>query len=243
DVWGQADFTKNGCNRGGPPSAETLCHEGPHTGVAIDDEGNLWVADPGNARVLRFPRIGSAISHTADVVLGQPGFTSNTRGDASRSLSEMAYPLELAFDRTTRRLYVADVAFGVNDDRVLEFRAPFFTGQAAQRALPINLYCDFDYPGLAPMSPALATQIPGLWVENSCWFSELFDLDTAAPVLRKRAKVVTSDGIDVDRDGNLYVIGKWNNLYRFPRLALSLDCMAADFSKVTAVKGSGPVSA
>src|SRR5262249_23245470 len=119
----------------------------------------------------------------------------------------------------------------------------FVTGQAAQRALPINFYCDFDFPGLAPMSLTLDTQIHGLWVENSCWFSELFDLGTATPVLRKRVKVITSDGIDVDRDGNLYVISKWNDLYRFPRTALSLDYTAADFTKQSAVSGGGGVSA
>ena len=64
-VWGQNDFTGMGCNLGVPetPTAQTLCFHsnsvrftlnryGP--GVEIDAEGNMWVADVGNNRVLRF---------------------------------------------------------------------------------------------------------------------------------------------------------------------------------------------
>lgn len=237
DVWGQADFSGNTCNRGGAPAANTLCREGPHSGVAIDDQGNLWVADPGNSRVLRFPNNGFGIAHDADVALGQPSLTTNSSGGVGRPLTQMAHPYDVAFDRVSRRLYVADAGYAPQDGRVLEFAAPFSTGMAARRALPVTLYCDFAFPGLAPMSLVLDSQRHGLWVENSCYFSELFDLDTSPPALRARVKVVVSDGIDVDRDGNLYTVSKWYDLYRFPRAGLGTDYTANEAGRQTLVTG------
>ena len=62
-VWGQSDFSGITCNRGasfGMPNARSLCLGTPpgigdfNSGVAIDAQGNLWVADNENHRVLRF---------------------------------------------------------------------------------------------------------------------------------------------------------------------------------------------
>src|SRR5439155_15535556 len=64
-VFGQADFAGNGCNRATAwtsipnPTASTLCFWDPSlvgtgSGVRLDVAGNLWVADGGNNRVLRF---------------------------------------------------------------------------------------------------------------------------------------------------------------------------------------------
>ena len=49
-------------------------------GIALDPQGNLWVADAGNNRVLRFPAsqlAAGTIEPAADLVLGQPDFVSN----------------------------------------------------------------------------------------------------------------------------------------------------------------------
>ena len=63
-VWGQTDFSGNLCNGGrSAPTAATLCfhsiynrarHAFYGVGVELDPSGNLWVADGGNNRVLRF---------------------------------------------------------------------------------------------------------------------------------------------------------------------------------------------
>jgi len=91
-VWGQSDFSGTTCNRGASyhlhPDARSLCFPGgPNvTGVAIDATGNLWVADTMNNRVLRFPfapALGMP-SAEADLVLGQPDFSTVTPGAGLR---------------------------------------------------------------------------------------------------------------------------------------------------------------
>ena len=120
-VWGQADFSGIVCNRHGHqvPTAQSLCFRSPSNydrgpakggwpamGVEIDSDGNLWVADTGNNRVLRFPvdpETGRP-RQTADLVLGQPGFDQNRPGTGLESLFA---PAAVRFD-TQGMLYVAD---------------------------------------------------------------------------------------------------------------------------------------
>jgi hypothetical protein len=124
EVWGQADFSGNLANRGGNPSSSTISFDfnywgsgglEKHGGVAIDPQGNLWVADTANSRVLRFPKQGSLIAKDADIVLGQSDFTTATPGSG---LNQLKYPAALAFD-STGKLYVADTG----NNRVLVFSA------------------------------------------------------------------------------------------------------------------------
>ncbi|MEM9016028.1 MAG: NHL repeat-containing protein [Verrucomicrobiota bacterium] len=68
--------------------------------VTIDFLGNLWVADTGNHRVLRFEDPTGSFSSEADLVLGQANFTSDN--DASGP-SGLDFPQAVA----TRRVFVA----------------------------------------------------------------------------------------------------------------------------------------
>src|SRR3989344_304159 len=86
EVIGQDDFSGNLCNKSTAsilstmPSASSLClvdysdTANSQSGVALDSAGNLWVADTGNHRVLRFLKDLNTgkFSKTADIVLGQP---------------------------------------------------------------------------------------------------------------------------------------------------------------------------
>jgi len=83
-------------------------------GIALDPQGNLWVADAGNNRVLRFPvdqLTAGTIEPVADRVIGQPDFVSNSApscgGTCQTSLSVLLQPQSLAFDGSGG-LYVAD---------------------------------------------------------------------------------------------------------------------------------------
>jgi hypothetical protein len=123
EVWGQADFTGNLCNRGeAGPSDLSLCYETPYSGymgVALDSQRNLWVADGGNNRVLRF--LFGDKSQRANLVLGQTDFSSNSSGTGNNKFHS---PAAVSFD-ASGNLYVADSY----NNRVMKFTPPFATGQ------------------------------------------------------------------------------------------------------------------
>ncbi|MFN0168820.1 MAG: hypothetical protein ACKV22_20535 [Bryobacteraceae bacterium] len=107
------------------------------TGLAVDLAGNLWVADTGNGRVLRFPKPFDRGGQTqqADLVIGQQSFTSKITDATSRTM-RAPWGLALTLDgvdpaRPGGGLTVADQAH----HRVLYFAKPFATGMAATSVL------------------------------------------------------------------------------------------------------------
>jgi DNA-binding beta-propeller fold protein YncE len=135
-VVGQPDFISTGANTGGL-SASSLFSP---TGVTVDASGNLWVADEGNHRVLRFPAAQfpltptTAAGFTADLVLGQPNFTSAVPNNSASpingcSASSLNSPRGLLW--ALGRLYVADQG----NDRVLIFDGTTLASQAAAFAV------------------------------------------------------------------------------------------------------------
>lgn len=98
-VFGQPDFE----SRGGGFGAANMSNP---TGVWLDDDNHLWVADSGNNRVLRFDDAPFNLSNgvAADAVLGQPGFITNGSGLSATALES---PADVAVD-STGTLWVAD---------------------------------------------------------------------------------------------------------------------------------------
>ena len=130
-VIGQTDITSTVPNAPGGELGTTSDRglNGP-TCVAVDRDGNLWVADTGNSRVLRFPRpfdqTGPGLKQP-NLVLGQSSFTARSTDPTSRT---MRAPAGIAF--------LNDGSVLVSDylhNRVLRFRKPaggdFQNGQAA----------------------------------------------------------------------------------------------------------------
>lgn len=166
DVWGQASFSGNDCNeRRGVfrPDSSSFCFRSPFNegfvgGVGLDAAGNLWVADNQNNRVLRFPydpgkgRAG----HVADLVLGQPNFTSGYPG---ASLDRMHAPAAVRVSPSNGWLYVADSL----NDRILIFMPPFTSGMPASGTLGSGLRLpaaiEFDLEGNIWISDALNNQL------------------------------------------------------------------------------------
>lgn len=116
-VFGQPNAFVNACNQGlSAPAADTLCYP---EGVAVDAAGNLFVADPGNHRVLRYDA-PFANDTKADQVFGQNGGMTtsycNWNGVTADSLCN---PIGVAVDGAGN-LYIGDYY----NHRVLAYLAP-----------------------------------------------------------------------------------------------------------------------
>jgi uncharacterized protein (TIGR03437 family) len=140
-VIGQPDFTTGAANQGGL-SASSLSFSGIQGEVTFDAPGNLWVADSGNNRILRFPAAALATGQSgpaADVVLGQTTFTVNSEGSTpppATSFTSIISPSGIAFD-SAGRLFAAE-AVTSQRGRVLVWAPPFTTGEAAFRMLGVD---------------------------------------------------------------------------------------------------------
>ncbi len=136
-VIGQPDFYSTSCNYpSGSPTASNLCANF-FGGVAVDNAGNLWVADNGNSRVLKYNQPFSSGRVTgglaANLVLGQPDFVTAGCPHGATQTS-ICVPNALAFD-SHGNLYVADSG----ENQVLEYNVPITTdGQAANRVFGQN---------------------------------------------------------------------------------------------------------
>ncbi len=130
-VIGQADLSGTVVNGpGGDAGSTSERGLNSPTCVAVDKEGNLWVADTGNGRVLRFPKpfdTPAAGLRQPNLVLGQGSFTARSTDPTSRT---MRAPVGIAF--------LSDGSVLISDylhNRVLRFKKPangdFQNGQAA----------------------------------------------------------------------------------------------------------------
>ncbi|MDE1846025.1 MAG: PGF-pre-PGF domain-containing protein [Candidatus Micrarchaeota archaeon] len=114
-VIGQSGFTANT----GADTAAGLIN--PYT-VRIDSNGNLWVADFGNNRVLKYPTPLST-GESATVAIGQSGLTSNT---GLLTQNGLISPIAMEFD-PSGNLWVTDAA----NNRVLKYPTPFVSNEGA----------------------------------------------------------------------------------------------------------------
>ncbi|MAS91743.1 MAG: hypothetical protein CMO55_00990 [Verrucomicrobiales bacterium] len=107
-VFGQEDFTSN---------EDMTDQDGmwAPVGVAVDGEGNLYVTDQGNQRVLRFDNPSAKMNgDDADAVFGQADFTSGSPGSAPNRFN---YPERGAVD-SEGTFWLADSA----NNRILGFK-------------------------------------------------------------------------------------------------------------------------
>jgi uncharacterized protein (TIGR03437 family) len=141
-IIGQPDLNSHSPNGGQTaPTANTIALENGSSvflaGLAFDGQGNLWVSDPGNNRVLRFPgstlAAGSPNQPAADLVLGQNDFSSTSLpANITRSgKNYLSQPVGIAFD-PEGRLFIADSA-----NRVVVYTPPFAIGQSSARVMGV----------------------------------------------------------------------------------------------------------
>ena len=149
---GQPSFNTNSpnypLNQAATPTANGIALNGG-SGVFIgaitfDTQHNLWFADAGNNRVLRYKAAdvaagGFATTISADLELGQLDFVSKQPSlpDTAAgvlTLNQLNSPAAIAFD-ATGRLYIADSDGSQLQNRVLVFLQPFTTGMSATRVM------------------------------------------------------------------------------------------------------------
>lgn len=134
-VIGQPDFTSNAENRGGPVAPDSF--RWPH--AIAGDERMLFVADAGNHRVLGWHG-RPAVDGPADLVLGQPDFTSAAElPHRPQGADRLRFPYGLAI--AAGSLAVADTA----NNRILLW--PLSTGQSAVSAAAVLGQDNFDASG------------------------------------------------------------------------------------------------
>lgn len=152
-VIGQPNFNSRLPNQGGSnPTERTLYFSSSsaiyRARIVFDASGNLWVADPGNHRVLRYPASALAAGSNgpaADLILGQADFSSvaiplPANVESQQVKDRVQLPSGLAFD-AAGRLYVSD---GLS--RVLVFTPPIYSGKAAARIMGVILPPDPEAP-------------------------------------------------------------------------------------------------
>jgi uncharacterized protein (TIGR03437 family) len=142
-IIGQPDLNSNSANGGQTaPTANTLALANGsgvfRAGLAFDAQGNLWLSDPGNNRVLRYPAgalaSGAGNQPAADLVLGQSDFSSTSLpANLTRSgKNYLSQPSGVAFD-PQGRLFIAD-----SSNRVVVYAPPFAIGQASARIMGVD---------------------------------------------------------------------------------------------------------
>jgi sugar lactone lactonase YvrE len=216
-VWGQADFAANQENRGEGEPGNDGFHFGDYAAVDVDYLGNLWVADYGNHRVLRFSKDEGVIKPYAELVFGQPDFESGGAHSDSTGHTATYNPTGV---RTVKQsnddVWVYVSMLGHKDggpSRIVVFKPPFEINMAGE------VLRDED---ICPLSIALDVDHDYLWMasnNNYVLRMKLGNGDDAGDIVNQ-IKVGAPgwkdpDGMDVDREGNLYVLTHQGNVYRY----------------------------
>lgn len=177
--------------------------------ATFDTAGDLWVSDGGNSRVLEF-RPPFSTGMNASIVIGQPDFTHNycpVKSQGCESWTVLHSPGDLAFD-PAGDLWV--IEYGVNPERLVEFKPPFSNGMSASNV----------FSGELPAFNVLAFDSAGnLWMGSSQGVFEFktpFSNPYTQPVNASASlggypgeswskNLLTPSGLTFDSSGNLWV--------------------------------------
>ncbi len=189
------------------------------------NSGNLWVADSADSRILEFvPPFVNGMG--ASLVIGQPNFFRSQPG-APVNASDLQAPSGVTFD-SSGSLWVADST----NNRVLQFKAPFSTGESASLVLGQSSFNN-RLPGVSQSSlqhpRGLAFDSSGvLWVADDqnnrvLRFDTPFASGMAATLVLGQAGFTTRtaevsastlavpSGLVFDSSGNLWVADAVNS--------------------------------
>ena len=220
-VVGQPNFTSSG-------AATTSTGLNFPEGVAVDAaHGKLYVADRQNNRVLRYAYPVTANNPVAQIVFGQPNFTSAVANNGGLSASSLQAPTDIVVDQATGDLWVSDY----QNNRVLRFAAAHALATNQPPATQVLGQPNFTSNGAATTQNGMS-QPHGLSLEASgrLWLADfgnnrVLRFDNAAslgnganasgvlgqPNFTANAPSVSQSGVNspisltVDAAGNLYV--------------------------------------
>jgi sugar lactone lactonase YvrE len=200
------------------PGATSTGLVGPYA-LAFDSSHNLWVADAYGNRVLEY-KTPLSTHEAASVVIGQSSFTALSPATSSTGLNT---PNALAFD-SSGNLWVVDSS----NDRVVEYKAPLSTGEAAslvigQPSFTTNYYTVTNSTSLnSPYGLAfdsggnlwVADLLNGRILEYTTPFStrEAASLVIGEPSFTVANDVVSKTGLNApnsltfDSSGNMWVV-------------------------------------
>jgi sugar lactone lactonase YvrE len=221
-VIGQPDFTTNTSGLSATKMNNPIC-------VVIDGNGTLWVSEYGNNRVTRWDDPDNLVNgDTADGVLGQPDFVTNSAATAQNKFSGPAgifveangtlWVSNFNIHRLLRFQNAATLPNGSNADLVIG-QPDFVTGTAGLSATKMNntngVYVDW----LGNLWVSEYTNRRVLKFNNA---STLVNGDTADVVLGQpdfitNTSNTTQNGmgnvrwLTGDVNGNLYVVQESNN--------------------------------
>ena len=222
EVWGQGltdNFVSGKCNSSGI-GPQSLCLDGENpsiAGIDIDSAGNLWVADIGNHRVLRFPKDSTGkINKTADLVLGQSGFSSvqPTAQYLPSSLEYLLRPVSVAVDSASN-VYVADKR-GSNENGYYPGRIVFYSSSSIQIALngsgttsATAVLVNSTNPDDAPRTVVWDEGRGGLWIQSTNK-TEFYNPSISQVIKTIDGANAELRGVAVDGEGNVLIVNVWD---------------------------------
>ena len=227
-VLGQPDFVTG-------TSGLTAFKMNNANGVYVDILGNLWVSEYTNRRVMKFNNAATLVSgDTADAVLGQPDFTTNTSNTTQAGSGSVRwvtgdilgnlYVVQETNNRISVFLQAATLANGANADYVIG-QPDFVTGTGLNPPTQNSLR--------TPRGASVDNVNKKLWVTD--WANNRvlrYDISSLVPVeLASFSASVTAAGVEL----------KWTTATETNNFGFSIERRSenSDFTEIGFVKGNG----
>lgn len=198
-----------------------------YTPVSVSSDGvRMFVADLGHNRVMVWNTIPTTNAQAADIVLGQPDFTSATYNNSSKlcaavsqnedgtdvfpesCLSTMGFPRAVLSDG--RRLFIAD---GGNDRILVYHQMPTTTGAAADAVLGqitplVNLISDSADPRGVASSGAVRTPLGLAFDGTNLYAADPFNRRVLVYTLAERR--IPNTGVRNAASREVFAVGALN---------------------------------